>query len=98
MYRIIICLLIVAMLATNVAWAEDSCFTSPVGEVLLLVQLDSGQDSGACDDFCSGWLHLQSITLDGSQVDFASARQAVAWTDIPFDSRDQDPPLRPPQI
>ncbi len=98
MYRIIAQLLIVAVLATNVAWASDSCFTTSVGDTAVLTQFDVGQDSGACDDLCVGWLHLHSITPETGHADFASARQAAAWTDMVFDSRDQDPPLRPPQI
>ncbi len=98
MHRIFIQLLILAMLATNLAWAGDSCFTTSVSDTTVLAQIDVEQDSGVCDDLCVGWLHLHSIAPETGHTDFASAGQAVAWTDMILDSRDQEPPLRPPQI
>jgi len=98
MRRIIAQLLIVAVLATNVAWAADNCFSFSAGSAPVLEQLDSGQDSGGCDDFCVGWLHLHSIAADAGHADFVPTRQTVALTDVFFDSHDQSPPLRPPQI
>ena len=98
MHRIITQLLILAMLATNLAWAGDSCFATSVSDTVVLAQIDVEQDSGACEDLCVGWLHLHSITPETGHADFPSAGQAVAWSDMIFDSRDQEPPLRPPQI
>ena len=98
MRRIIAQLLIITVLAINVAWAADSCFSSPTGDTAVLAQIDAGQSSGACDDLCVGWLHLQFITPETGHTDFVPVHQTVAWTEMVFDSRDQEPPLRPPQI
>ncbi|HHI93703.1 MAG TPA: hypothetical protein ENK04_09375 [Gammaproteobacteria bacterium] len=98
MRRTVIQLLIIAVLTTNMAWAGDSCFATLAGDTAVLMQVGIGQDSSACDDLCVGWLHLHSITPETGHTDFPSARQTVAWMDIPFASRNQEPPLRPPQI
>jgi hypothetical protein len=98
MYRFITHLLIIAVLATNIAWAEDNCAESSVGDASILVQVDNSQSDGVCDDFCVGWLHLVSITPEARLGDFAPVRQTVMWTGISYYSRDQEPPLRPPQI
>ena len=98
MYRIITQLLIIVVLAINVAWAGDSCFISPAGDTTVLTQIDSGQESGACDDFCVGWLHLVSLSPNATLGIFSSVRQTLVWTDASFDSREREPPVRPPQI
>lgn len=98
MYRFITHLLIIAVLATNVAWAGDNCSASTVSDTSILVQVDNSQSNGVCDDFCVGWLHLVSITPEIRIDDFASTHQTVMRAGISYYSRDQEPPLRPPQI
>ena len=91
-------LLIFAVLASNVVWAADNCLSTSASNADVIVQIDVGQDSGMCDDLCDGWLHLYTITPESGHDDFASVCQISARTDLVFDSREQDPPLRPPQI
>ncbi len=105
MRRFIVSLLILAVLVTNVAWAVDDCFlpysqtSNDVSGLILPGNLpDDRQNDGVCDDLCIGWLHLVAIT-SGSKLDyFPSTRQDVARTNLPFHSRRQAPPVRPPQI
>jgi len=102
MRRFIAHLLILSVLVTNVAWAMDDCSSQYSNEVSALAQSsdlsNNSQSVGVCDDPCVGWLHLVGIT-PGTKLDyFPFTRQEVMRTGIFFNSLDQAPPIRPPQI
>jgi len=107
MRRFIAHLLIISLLAINVAWAVDECalqYSNEASAVALSGDLsadsypDTTGDDDVCDDPCVGWLHLVAIT-PGAKFDyFPFTRQAVVRTGISFHSLDQTPPIRPPQI
>jgi len=100
--RFITHLLIISLLAINVAWAVDDCalqYSNEAPEVVLSSDLfTDGQNDDVCNDPCVGWLHLVAITPDTKFGDFPSTRQEVVRTDISFYSLNQAPPIRPPQI
>jgi len=102
MRRFIAHLLILSVLATNVAWAMDECSLQYSNEDYGLAQLDGLSsdtvNDGVCDDPCVGWLHLVAIT-PGTKLDyFPFTRQVMVRTGLFFHSLDQAPPIRPPQI
>lgn len=111
MRRFIAHLLIISLLAINVAWAVDECalqYSNEASGVVLELGLagdlsadshpDTTGDDGVCNDPCIGWLHLVAIT-PGIKLDyFPFTRQEVVRTDISFHSLDKTPPIRPPQI
>jgi len=102
MNRFIVRLLIVTVLANNMAWAMDECFSLYGSNEPALTQSgDLYGDSlseGVCDEFCAGWLHLVGIT-PGTKLDCPLfTREDVVWTNISYHSLDQTPPFRPPQI
>jgi len=102
MRQFIAYLLILSVLATNVAWAMDDCssqYSNEVSALALSSDLSSNsQSDGVCDDACVGWLHLVGIT-PGTKLDcFSLTRQDEVQIKTPFHSLDQAPPIRPPQI
>jgi len=102
MCRFIVRLLIITVLATNVAWAMDECFSLYGSNEPALAQSgDLSGDSlndGVCDEFCAGWLHLVAIASE-TKLDYSKfTRQDVVRTNISYHSLDQTPPFRPPQI
>ncbi len=99
--RFIVRLLILSVLAINVAWAMDDCaaqYSHQSSESGLSTALPDDQDSSGCDVPCLGWLHLVAIVPGTKFDDFSSAHHAVARIDLSFYSLDQTPPVRPPQI
>ncbi len=110
MRRFIAHLLIISLLAINVAWAADECalqYSNEASGVALPADLsadlsadsypDTAGDDDVCDDPCVGWLHFVAI-MPGAKFDyFPFTCQAVVRTGISFHSLDQTPPIRPPQ-
>ena len=107
MRRFIAHLLIISLLAINVAQAVDECalqYSNEASGVALSGDLsadsypDTAGDDDVCDDPCVGWLHLIAIT-SGTKLDyFPFIRQDAVRTGISFHSLDKAPPIRPPQI
>ena len=111
MRRFIAHLLIISLLAINVAWAVDECalqYSNEASGVALSTDLsadlsadsypDTAGDDDICDVPCIGWLHLVAVTSGTKLGDFPFIHQAVARTGLSFHSLDQTPPIRPPQI
>jgi len=102
MRQFIVRLLILTVLATNVAWAMDDCFSPYGSDEPTPVQLgdlpDDSLNDGTCDEFCAGWFHLVAIT-PGTKLDYYPlTRQGVVRVETSFHSLNQAPPIRPPQI
>lgn len=107
MHRFIAHLLIVSLLAINMAWAVDDCSSQYPNEgsgVVLSNELsvdshpDTSGDNNVCDAPCVGSLHLVAIT-PGDKFDYYPFTQhTVVRTGISFHSLDQTPLIQPPQI
>ncbi len=102
MRRFVTHLLIFTVLASNVVWAVDDCFSAYASEASVLAQpgdlSGDSQSDNICEEFCLGWLHLVTITFN-AKFDYPPfVRQYVAWRDLSYHSPDQKPPIRPPQI
>jgi len=100
--RFIAHLLILSVLAVNVAWAMDDCalqYSSDAPGLTLSSDLPDGeQGDGGCDVPCVGWLHLVAI-IPGAKFDEPFSRQqGTMGSNASFHSLDQTPPVRPPQI
>ena len=103
MRRFIAHLLIFSVIATNVAWAMDDCFSQYSNNEVSGLVLSGGlsndnQSNDVCDERCVGWLHLVAITPTTKLDYFPFTREEVVRTDISFHSLDKTPPIRPPQL
>ncbi len=103
MRRFIAHLLIFSVIATNVAWAMDDCFSQYSNNEVSGLALSGGlfsdnQSNDVCDERCVGWLHLVAITPTTKFDYFPFIREEVVRIDISFHSLDKTPPIRPPQI
>ena len=103
MHQFVVRLLILIVLATNVAWALDDCCSFPYSNeasgMAVLGDLSSdSQDSDVCDEPCIGWLHLAVIAPLTKLDYYPFIRQNVARFNILYHSLDQEPLYRPPQI
>lgn len=100
--RFIAHLLILSVLAVNVAWAMDDCAAQysngAPGTMLSGDLLGEEQDGSGCDVPCVGWLHLVAILPGTKFDDLPVTQQEVARINLLFHSLDPTPPIRPPQI
>ena len=105
--RLITHLVILSLLAINVAWAVDDCAAQDLHEAADVTlsadfpdhsQPDTAGDDDICDVPCIGWLHLVAITSGTKLDDFPFTHPEVARTGLSFHSLAQAPPIRPPQI